>query len=272
METTADSAKSRDRSPPFPFISLSKALERARAFYDEERRGAAPVSRAVRHWQYSANSSGGLQTAAALRHYGLLDDVGGSGKERQLQLTDLALRILLDARPDSLEREEYIRQAALRPTVSSAIHERWPDRLPSDGTLHHYLVLERKFNEATAPGVIKILRENQELARFLAATVESMPDDSKADRRSACGEEREVDLITPVSELNRHGSHAMATAVQSFKAVEVVELALRRKGIAITIRFSEEPTKELYEYLKKYFEFEAANLPEEPTVNDSAEA
>lgn len=263
METPAEVAKSKDRSPPFPFISLAKALERARAFYEEERRGAAPLSRAVKHWQYSANSSGGLQTAAALRHYGLIDDVGGSGKERQLQLTDLALRIMLDVRPDSREREDFIRQAALRPTVSAEIHQRWPDGLPKDGTLHHYLVLERKFNEATAPGVIKILRENQEFARIQSLAVESAFEDAAQDRLAVPGETRNFDLMAPIAESNRQGSHAMATTVQPFKAVEVVELALRRRGVAISVRFSAEPTKELYEYLAKYFTFEAENLPPE---------
>ena len=69
-------SRKKDRSPNFPFISLENAIARARAFYDEERKGAAPVTRAAIHWKYSPNSSGLIQTVAALKSYGLMSDEG----------------------------------------------------------------------------------------------------------------------------------------------------------------------------------------------------
>src|SRR5687767_3097199 len=90
-------ASRKERSPNFPFISLEAALRRCREFFDAEKRGAAPVSVAAKHWNYSPNSSGGIQTLAALNAYGLLVDEG-RGNDRRVKLSDTALRLLLDTR------------------------------------------------------------------------------------------------------------------------------------------------------------------------------
>lgn len=158
-----DAKKSKDRSPNFPFINLESALARAQQFYAKEKRSAAPFSVVAQHWHYSASSSGALQTVAALKSYGLMVDEGGSGSKRTLRLTDLALRILLDQRPDGSERAAYMRQAALSPTVAADIYAKWPEGFPSSSTLQHYLVFERGFGDQKAKSVVRILVENEHL-------------------------------------------------------------------------------------------------------------
>jgi hypothetical protein len=265
----SDSRK-KERSPVFPFIPLARAIERAAEFYKEEKRGTAPFTRAVIPWKYSPTSSGGLQTVAALKSYGLMEDVRVSGKERQIKLTDLALRILLDARPDSQERDEYLREAALNPTVSREIWERWPDGLPSDSTLNHYLVLERKFNEATAVGVVKILKQNQELTKSLGTELQSHSEDLQS--------ESTMTSMQAVASPGR--GELQPTAVDSSPAARApqtaaggVHLALRRNGVSISIHFSEEPTKETFAYLERYFTFEKDGfeaMPATPKLVNSA--
>src|ERR1035437_5342820 len=93
-------SKKRERSPNFPFIGLAAAIQRARDFYDQEKRGSAAVSVIATHWGYSPKSSGLIQTVAALKSYGLMEDEG-RGEARRLRLTERALRILLDNRTDS---------------------------------------------------------------------------------------------------------------------------------------------------------------------------
>jgi hypothetical protein len=173
MNDIADSKKIKDRSPNFPFITLQQALDRARQLYAEEKRGAAPYSRLVLHWKYSPNSSGGLQTVAALKSYGLLSELGGTGTARQFQLTELALRILLDTRPDSEERAQFVAQAALTPPVARAVYSNWSEGLPSESTINHFLVLEMRFNEQAAIKAVKILKENQQFARVDCSSVAS---------------------------------------------------------------------------------------------------
>src|SRR4051794_18119731 len=103
--------QSRDRSPNYPFIPLEMALMRAHQFYEEEKRGWAAVPVIAKHWEYSERSSALLQTIAALKSYGLMEEEG-RGQERRLKLSELALRILLDQRPNSLERRDWMQRAA----------------------------------------------------------------------------------------------------------------------------------------------------------------
>jgi hypothetical protein len=148
------------RSPSFPFISLPEALERARAFFDREHRHETEPEVAVRHWGYSPRSSGGNQTLAALRAFGLLEMVG----EGKVRLTERAVRILLDEREESPEREQLLRQAALSPALHSRIWERYKGVLPSDATLRLYLVADEGFNERSVDEFIAELKETLEHA------------------------------------------------------------------------------------------------------------
>src|SRR4051812_49081512 len=102
----------RMRSPAYPFINLGTAFRRAREFYSHEQRNAAPVRVAAKHWNYEPKSSGGLQTAAAMISFGLMEDEG-TGDKRTLKLTKNALKILLDGREESSERDALIKQVAL---------------------------------------------------------------------------------------------------------------------------------------------------------------
>jgi hypothetical protein len=203
----------------------------------------------------SEASSGGLQTVAALRSYALMEDVGGSGKARQLKLSDLALRILLDQRPDSNDRAAHIREAALAPNVAAEVYERWSDGLPSDSTLNHYLVLERKFNEGAALTAIKILKENQRFANLTGAPIESPTDEPEQD---AVIESQTMKL--PAVRVEAHGRSMSKSQDMKTEAANP-RLQLRNKGLSIWLEFSSEPTKEVFQYLQKWAAFEAEQAP-----------
>lgn len=264
MEEPLDARRSKERSPTFPFISLERALDRARQFYGEEKRGVSPFTRAVRHWNYSESSSGALQTVAALKSYGLMEEAGGSGLARQIKLTALALNILLDQRPDSSERADRLRQAALAPAVAAEIYARWPEGLPSDSTLNHFLVLERRFGEETAVKALKILKENQQFARLEGVIMQSSnPRD---------GEDQVIDVQAknPAYSISEVGRSVRPQAPPPTVAQPTERhLVLRHGGVTIAITFSDEPTKETFEYLSKYANFEMGNVPpKEPPKPD----
>ena len=177
MSDIADAKKTKERSPNFPFISLDAALERARQFYAEEKRGAAPFNRIVLHWNYSPASSGALQTVGALKMYGLLAEVGGgSGVQRTFQLTEMALRVLLDSRPESVDRDRFLMEAALSPPLAQELYSKWVDGMPSASTINHILVLEKRFSEANALKVCKILVENHKFAKIMQSVHDSQND------------------------------------------------------------------------------------------------
>ena len=141
--------RSRHRSPGYPGIGLEDAIKRAETLHRED--GTVPVAVDVAndHWGYKASSSGGAVAVAALKKFGLLDDEG-SGPNRTVWLTERARRIILD----SENRDELIREAALSPSIHKALHERYPDRLPSRQVLKRYLLVERRFNERSVDDFI----------------------------------------------------------------------------------------------------------------------
>jgi hypothetical protein len=151
------------RSPSFPFVGLREALDRARSFYEAEQRNAARPETAAAHWGYSAKSSGGKQTIAALRAFGLLDG------DSLVKLSGRALRILLDEREGSEERLRLVQQAALMPPVHARLWERYGAELPSAQTLRLSLILDEGFNENSVDDFLTEYRETLEYARLLTA-------------------------------------------------------------------------------------------------------
>ena len=153
------------RSPAYPFISLRKTLERAEQFRKMEGRHAAPPTSAFRAWKLSEKGNTARQTTAALKYYGLMEYVG-RGAERQVKLTDRAAKILLDKRPESSERDQLIREAALTPTIFSEMWREWGFDLPSDATIQTFLLLKQGFSESAVPDVIAVYKDTLSLAKL----------------------------------------------------------------------------------------------------------
>lgn len=141
------------RSPNYPGINLEAAIQRAQKFWENERRNAANVTVAMRHWGFNKPTSQSMVTLAAVKSFGLFQD-SGRGENRKLKLSELALKIILDQRQVSPEREAAIKEAALKPPMHGKLWSRWGAQLPSDENLHHVLIFEYKFNENTVDGFI----------------------------------------------------------------------------------------------------------------------
>lgn len=150
----------KERSPSFPFISLRKALERARAMHDRYKREPARVIVVGSVWGLGAKSSGMQQTVAALKQYGLLDD-SGSKEERKVSLTPLALRILIDTRPG--QREDGLREAAIKPRLFSE-YQRWAAHRPPDDHVMSELRFDRGFTEEAAKTFIRVFFDTMDFA------------------------------------------------------------------------------------------------------------
>jgi hypothetical protein len=180
---SVDEKRKRMRSPEHPFINLEAALKRAKQFYDVAIRNAISINSAIKSWGYAEGSSGGLQTTAALISFGLLKDEG-SGEKRKLQLTPLALRILLDVRPESPERTRFIKQAALTPKIHKQLWEKWGAARPNNIEIRHVLTVdwEPPFNEKSVDGFIS---EYEETIRFAKLDDEAPPTaDTKQEENS----------------------------------------------------------------------------------------
>jgi hypothetical protein len=156
----ASTAK-KERSPSFPFISLRQAVKRTEAFWDRHKRFPTRLTDAAQTWGYSPKSSGNLQTVAALKAYGLLEEVG-TGSDRKVQLTDLAVRIVNDKRPGV--REEWIQEAALKPKWLAEYARRWRDGRPADNHCVSELTLDHRFTVDAAKTFLKVFDDTMRFA------------------------------------------------------------------------------------------------------------
>ena len=154
--------KKRGRSPGYPAIDLKEALERVKELKNKEGRNEAPVEVILRHWGYKEGTSTGRLVFASLKKYGLLEPKG-SGKA---QLSDLAIKITQDKRPDSSERDRLIKEAAIRPTIFRELLKKYPDGIPSDDTISFYLTTERTFTDSAAAQVIKTFKKTLAYAKI----------------------------------------------------------------------------------------------------------
>lgn len=146
------------RSVSYPFITLEEAVSRAKVLWENEGKNLAFVSAAVKHWGYADKSSGGRQTVAALKSYGLVQDEGSSDG-RQIKLTERALDILLD--PDEARKKKALREAVTLPRIYNELLTKWSaSALPSDLTIAAYLLREKDFNRNTVQDFIKDFRAN----------------------------------------------------------------------------------------------------------------
>src|SRR5258708_17280753 len=83
--TTARSKKM--RSPAYPGINLEIALKRGRGLYDRERRNPVAFPVAVSYWGFGPKSSGGLVSIAAMKSFGLIEEVERGAGGRIVKLT-----------------------------------------------------------------------------------------------------------------------------------------------------------------------------------------
>jgi hypothetical protein len=164
-EGAVKTKRRKGRSPSYPGIDLETAIQRARTLWDAHRNHPVNVETALAIWGYGRGSGQGLVTLAALKKYGLLIDEG-SGDARRARLSDEARAIVLDERPDSTEREQRIRRAALTPPIHKELWERYQGALPTDESLRFYLTNERDFTENGARDFISQLKRTVTFARL----------------------------------------------------------------------------------------------------------
>jgi hypothetical protein len=152
--------RKRSRSPSYPAIPLAKAVSRAEQIYQHEGKYPAPVDAILAHWGYNSNNGRAARQVAAVKKFGLIEEEG-SKANRQLQLTDLGLRIVM---PDSPERDESLKVAAMKPTIHRELKAKFSDGLPSDRNVRWYLVSERGFTEEAAKQLMKEYRATMSYA------------------------------------------------------------------------------------------------------------
>ncbi len=173
------SQKKKHRSPAYPAITLAQAIKRAEEFYAAEHTNPASFNAASTHWGYKPTSSGALLTAAALKSFGLLDELE-SASGRTFQISTLGRKIVADKRPNSDERAAAIKEAALRPKIHADLWRKYNGRLPSDVELTYRLEVDRDFNVNSIAPFIRQFRSTISFAKLTeSATISVGEQDSE---------------------------------------------------------------------------------------------
>lgn len=164
------------RGPSYPAMGIADAIAKAQQFWAAEKRSAAPIAAAAKHWGYSETSSSGKVAVAALLHYGILDDQG-SKDSRTVKLSARGLDIVL-GEEDSPERLKAVQDAVRSPRLYADILKKWPaEELPSDQTLRYYLLREKEFNEGSVAGFLKDFRASVAFAKLDKPSTIPVPKD-----------------------------------------------------------------------------------------------
>ena len=202
-----EDGRSQHRSPNYPFISLPKAVERARALYQADARHTVRFEVAAKHWGYAAKSSGAKQTVGALRYFGLIS-LETQGATRAIKLTDRALRILLDKRDG--ERRKALQEAALSPKLYADLWSIWGATTPSDDNAISHLTFELAFNPISAPAALAAYKETMS---FAGLTASAMVSDDEEDK-PAIDEQEQEDMDDHATEPIQTGQKRSAAVTQ----------------------------------------------------------
>lgn len=160
----------------FPFINLNKALERARAIFDNDKGGKGlqmPVAFAA--WGYSDKSSGGFQTVSALKQYGLVDDEG-SKEDRSVVLTEAGRTYFLTE--IEADKAELRHKFAKSPQLLSHLLNLWEGGTVEDAVARTYLKTTLGMNEQSARSALGIYKSN---LTHLSAKASGKPPQQKSE-------------------------------------------------------------------------------------------
>lgn len=152
------------RSPRYPFVDLGKAIDQIRALWAAFGPNDAGIEEVWKSWGYGPNSSGAIQTEAALKQFGLLD-VLGRGRQRRLKLSQLGVQIIKSG-SNSSQRQNSIETAALMPRIHREIWDRWRANLPPV-EVQTYLVQQRRFQEKAAQALVAEYQKTMSLVHAL---------------------------------------------------------------------------------------------------------
>jgi hypothetical protein len=140
------------RSPNCPQITFEEAAARGRVIYEREHTHASPKEVVAQGLGYSGINGRSLSLIGALRQYGILEGGGDA-----LRITDDAVAYYV--LEDGAERRAALMRMLFHPPFFEQIRSDFPDQLPSESNLKHYLIKHGFLPDAAAT-VIQVYLEN----------------------------------------------------------------------------------------------------------------
>jgi len=153
------------RSPNYPGIPLDRAIARAKEVFGKVRRHSTGMGVLARCWELSEKSSTFMVQLAALRAFGLLENVANQG-DKLFKLTALALDIVADYPEGSASWKSAVQHAALAPGIHAILREKYGPSLPDDDEVRRFLVREKRFNDRVVADFIGEYKVTMDFAKL----------------------------------------------------------------------------------------------------------
>ncbi|MGU3285026.1 MULTISPECIES: hypothetical protein [unclassified Methylobacterium] len=237
----------------YPYIPLRKAIERARQLWNSANDHAVVASDAVQVWSFSPKASGGSQTIAALKYYGLLQDIGAN-ESRKVKLTEEARRYFLDERPEKhAESHKYF---ALKPRAFASLWEAWHAKPPSEMIARSNLKVDFGYSENAAREVLAIYADNLVFANLassdtVSAVGHDLEDDDteweQAGPRRSGHEPKEIAMQEP--QQTAPASRPALNEVPAGSRSDICNIPEGAVILSFPESFSEESLKDLEDWL-----------------------
>jgi hypothetical protein len=212
-------------------------------------------------WKFGTRSSGLRSTLAALKHYGLLEYIG-SGTDQKIKLTDLANRIFLDVRPQSPDRDDLTKKAALMPKLHKQLWEKWGADVPADVEMQAELTLELGFSQNGAHEAISVYKQSLRFAGLPGSDKMPEGEADKSDDAGSQGSQEPVKVTAP------HQQRSLPLEQRPVPLGGAVEERINYKpGQDVLVRFTTEPDIEMYELVRDYMDFRIERLKKQMKPN-----
>jgi len=151
--------KERHRSPNYPAVGLREAVERVTQFYLRDGKAGAQPDIAALHIGFGSPHGGAMSVLAALKRFGLVNDVSGRLVPSQAAIEIINLPI------NDQRRKNALKEAALKPSIyQELVDEYRTSGLPSAEALEAELKTYRKFNPKAVGGFVRDFLDTLEYA------------------------------------------------------------------------------------------------------------
>lgn len=239
-EKNEKQAIQRQRSPGYPQIGLQKCIELVKKIYEGAHTGEIDSATLIGLMGYSAVSGQGLSAASAVKKFGLIE-----GRGEKLKVSSLALKILEPMSAE--ERQDSVKEAALKPELYSEVLTRFGGKIPSDEVMRSFLIRNYEFAPTGADNFIKAFKETVEsIERTVVAAEPPQNGPSQEEPKPQTIVSSLEASIPTVSEIAPPGERLTFRISQSAKVHVTFEGDISRSAIERLIQFLE-LTKDSYD-------------------------
>ncbi len=254
-----EQANIKDRSPNYPAIGLSMALDAVRKLHKEDGTAPVPQETLAKFAGHGKMSGPARSKIAAIRQYGLIDSAG-AGK---VCVSDRALPLFFH-QPSDREYQQTLKDLALAPPLFAQLFA--PYAQGSEATIRLHLVRERKFSEEGAKRLARIFKDTIAFAK-LGTTSYNSPE-SEADHEAAKEPSATGSLSPGLQAIPRgavrDGFEGRGGALPTIDA-SVTSLDFLLGGVATKLSFARKPTGRTIQRLIAYLQLLKEDIEEGDT-------